>query len=64
MTNRMKTLFMTLFTLLLLPAIAWAGETPATDTGDTILIIISSSMLMVMNPGLAQFNTCHGSHFI
>ncbi|ABO51366.1 ammonium transporter [Desulforamulus reducens MI-1] len=55
MTNRMKTLFMTLFTLLLLPAIAWAGETPATDTGDTTFIIISSAMVMIMTPGLALF---------
>ncbi|GAB6179655.1 ammonium transporter [Desulfotomaculum defluvii] len=55
MTNRMKTLFMALFVLMLLPGIAWAGETPAIDTGDTTFIIICSALVMIMTPGLALF---------
>lgn len=55
MTSRVKTLFLTMLALLLLPSLAWAAEAPAIDTGDTTFIIISTAMVMIMTPGLALF---------
>lgn len=55
MTNRLKIMLWSLLTLLLLPGIAWAGEAPAIDTGDTAFILICSALVMIMTPGLALF---------
>ncbi|MCL5781300.1 MAG: ammonium transporter [Firmicutes bacterium] len=55
MRSRLKTFIISLLALLLLPGIAWAGDAPAIDTGDTTFIIICTAMVMIMTPGLALF---------
>lgn len=58
----MKTKFkwLTLLTVLAisilgLPVVAAAADTPAIDTGDTAFIIICAALVMIMTPGLAFF---------
>lgn len=57
MGNRfLRTLFMSLTFVAMLPAMAWAADAaPAVDTGDTSFILVSAAIVLLMTPGLALF---------
>ncbi|WP_003541545.1 ammonium transporter [Desulfotomaculum nigrificans] len=55
MKSRLRAVLMFILYSLMLPGIAWAGDTPTIDTGDTAFVIISAAMVMIMTPGLALF---------
>ncbi len=55
MKSKLLSFLMLLFTMLLLPGTAFAGETSTIDTGDTSFILICAALVMIMTPGLALF---------
>ncbi len=52
----MKTALYALLFLVLLPSLAFSGEEPGIDTGDTAWVLVSSAFVLLMTaPGLALF---------
>jgi Amt family ammonium transporter len=55
MKKKLTFLLFCILTVFLLPAIAFAEDAPAIDTGDSAFIFVSAVLVFIMTPGLALF---------